>query len=129
MKSAHYNRDDKTHALNEMLSSYRATPHPSTGLAPGSIMFRSGYKKDFPRTTATDADIQSALKSDRDNRQLKGDTINASNHRVQSHITPNQLVFTRNMERRKFDPIFGPELYKVVDVKGNGVWTQSLMSD
>ena len=121
MKSAHFSRDNKTQTLNEMLSSYRATPHPSTGLAPGNVMFRSGYKKDFPRTSATEAEIETALKSDRNNRQLKGDTINSSNHRTQSDIVTNQLVFTRNMQRRKFDPIFGPELYKVVDVKGNGV--------
>ena len=121
MKSAHYSRDDKTRALNEMLSSYRATPHPSTGLAPGNIMFRSGYKKDFPRTSAKDADIKVALNADRENRKVKGETINASNHRTQCNIVPNQLVFSRNMDRKKFDPIFGPELYKVVDVKGNGV--------
>ena len=121
MKSAQYTKDDKKRVLNEMLSSYRATPHPSTGLAPGNIMFRSGYQKDFPRSKVQEAEIQAALKSDRDNRQEKSNVINASNHRKQSHIVPNQLVYTRNISRRKFDLIFGPELFKVIDVKGNGV--------
>ena len=39
MKSAHYNNSDKEEALKELLSSYRATPHPATGEAPGAILF------------------------------------------------------------------------------------------
>ena len=91
-----------------MLSSYRATPHPSTGIAPGSIMFRSRYKKDFPCVKVDDIDVQVALQSDRESRQQKGNVINASNHRMQSRVLPNQLVYIRNNQRTKFDPIFGP---------------------
>ena len=120
MKAAHHSKTSKKQALNDMLSSYRATPHPSTGIAPGNIMFRSGYKKDFPRTSSTDEEVLAALQSDRDQRQLRGSIINASNHRTLSHIQPNQLVYVRNMERRKFDPIFGPELHKVISLTGNG---------
>ncbi len=120
MKAAHYARTDKKEALNEMLSSYRATPHPSTGIPPGNIMLRSGYKKDFPRTAASEEAVKDALEADREHRQRNGDRANASNHRMRTHVTPNQLVFTRNNDRRKFDPIFGPELHKVIDVKGNG---------
>ena len=120
MKAAHHSKANKKQALNDMLSSYRATPHPSTGIAPGNIMFRSGFKKDFPRTSSTDEEIIAALQSDRDSRQLRGSTINASNHRTLSHIQPNQLVYVRNMERRKFDPLFGPELHKVISLTGNG---------
>ena len=47
MKAAHRERRDKEEDLNQMLGSYRATPHPSTGIAPGNIIFRSGYQKDF----------------------------------------------------------------------------------
>ena len=49
MKSANLSKGDKEEALNGLLAQYRATPHPATGVAPGNIMFRSGYKRDFPR--------------------------------------------------------------------------------
>ena len=35
-------------------------------------------------------------------------------------MIPNQMVIIRNINRRKFDPIFGPQLHKVIEVKGNG---------
>ena len=120
MKTAHHSKADKERALNEMLASYRATPHPSTGIAPGSVMFRSGYKKDFPRTSVSSIDVQKALQEDREGRLTKGTVINSSNHRTATCLIPNQLVYTRNTERRKFDPVFGPELHKVVHVSGNG---------
>ena len=120
MKAAHHQKTNKKQALNDMLSSYRATPHPSTGIAPGNMIFRSGYKKDFPRTTVENDVIKAALTSDREGRAQKGQLANMSNHRMHSEIVPNQMVFVRNNERKKFDPIFGPALYKVIDVKGNG---------
>ena len=103
-----------------MLSSYRATPHPSTGIAPGNIMFRAGYKKDFPRIHVDEETIKAAIGADIEERERKGREANASNHRVQTQLLPNQLVYIRNNRRNKFDPIFGPEVHKVVDVKGNG---------
>ena len=48
MKSANLNKGDKEKALNGLLAQYRATPHPATGVAPGNIMFSSGYRRDFP---------------------------------------------------------------------------------
>ena len=129
MKIAHQQRGNKKHALNQMLSSYRATPHPSTGIAPGNVMFRSGYQKDFPRTSVEDTVLKEALAADRSNRERKSDEQNASNHRMHSDIQPNQLVYTRNNNKNKFDPIFGPELHKVVDVKGNGTILLRLSDD
>ena len=129
MKAAHHSKTNKKHALNEMLSSYRATPHPSTGISPGDVVFRSGYKKDFPRSAVTEDVVKDAFKSDRENRHLKGNQANASNHRMHSLVVPNQVVFVRNNNRTKFDPIFGPQLHKVVDVKGNGTTLIRLSDD
>ena len=129
MKAAHYARKDKKEALNDMLSSYRATPHPSTGIAPGNILFRSGYKKVFPRTSASEREVKEGLQLDRERRQQRGDITNSSNHRMQTVVYPNQLVYVRNNERRKFDPLFGPELHKVIDVRGNGTTLLRLDDD
>ena len=129
MKAAHHSKTNKKHALNVMLSSYRATPHPSTGIAPGDVIFRSGYKKDFPRSGVAENVVKDALKSDRKSRQLKGHLANASNHRMHSVVATNQVVLIRNNDRRKFDPIFGPQLHRVIDVKGNGATLLRLSDD
>ena len=120
MKAAHNSRGDKKESLNQMLSSYRATPHPSNGIAPDNIMLRSGYQKDFPRIKVDESTIKAALSADREERDCRARETNTSNHRMQSDLQPNQLVYIRNNTRNKFDPIFGPELHKVVDLKGNG---------
>ena len=129
MKTAHYNRSDKGQALDEMLSTYRATPHPSTGLPPGEMLFRSGYKRDFPRREPNQQKIEDAIVKDRQDRQLRSNYMNTSKHRRQSHLAPNDLVYVRNMVRNKFDPLFGPELHKVIDVKGNGTTLLRLADD
>ena len=54
LKAAYYNRDSAQQAIDEMLKSYRSTPHPATGVAPGDILFRHGYQTDFPRKSYTD---------------------------------------------------------------------------
>ncbi len=129
MKAAHSSRGNKDEALNQMLSNYRATPHPSTGIAPGNIMFHSGYRKDFPRIKVNENSIEAALSADREERERRALETNKSNHRTPSNLQPNQLVFIRNNKRNKFDPIFGPELHKVVDLKGNGVVLLRLSDD
>ena len=129
MKAAHNSRENKADTLNQMLSNYRATPHPSTGIAPGSIMFRSGYRKDFPRVKVSDSTIEAALNADREERDRRARETNQSNHRSPSHLQPDQLVFIRNNKRNKFDPIFGPELHKVIHLKGNGAILLRLSDD
>ena len=61
MKAAHYGKGDKEKALRELLSSYRATPHPATGVAPGALLMRSGYKKDFPRKAISEKEALAAI--------------------------------------------------------------------
>ena len=49
---------------------------------------------------------------------------------MQTVLYPNnQLVYVRNNERRKFDPLFGPQLHKVIDVRGNGTTLLRLDDD
>ena len=84
MKAAFYNNSDKDEALNEVLKSYRSTPHPATGEAPGTILFRSGYKSDFPRKEIDDAAVDPAFHQDHDKKLIRGRNVNASKHRLRS---------------------------------------------
>ena len=85
------------------------------------MLFRSGYKKDFPRIEVNNNDVIAALAQDRERREERGKTINSSNHRMHTAVVPNQIVLVRNNNSNKFDQVFGPVLHKVVDVIGNEV--------
>ena len=117
MKAAHFNKQNKDEALNQMLSNYRATPHPSTGLPPGDVMFRSGYKKDFPRQTTGAKLIKESLKKDQAKREEKSTVINSSNHRTQTNVSPGDQV------------IFGPDIHKFVEIRGNEIILIHLSDD
>ena len=47
MKIANYTRQSEDEALCELLVNYRDTPHPATGIAPGSRLFRDGLPTSF----------------------------------------------------------------------------------
>ena len=79
--------------------------------------------------SVSEREVHDALEADREELLCKGNAINTSNHRTATAICSNQLVFVRNNDRRKFDPIFGPEVYKVIDVRGNGVTLLRLLDD
>ncbi|XP_065060623.1 uncharacterized protein K02A2.6-like [Rhopilema esculentum] len=126
LKAAHFNKKDKHTAIKEVLATYRATPHPATGVPPGDLLLRSGYRKDFPRRQLTEQQIREAQMQDRAQYMSREDQMNRSTHRKKSIYTPGDLVYIRNMQRCKFDPIFGPELYKVLCTEGSGLLLESL---
>ena len=126
LKAAHFNKKDKHTAIKEVLATYRATPHPATGVPPGDLLLRSGYRKDFPRRQLTEQQIREAQMQDRAQRMSREDQMNRSTHRKKSIYTPGDLVYIRNMQRCKFDSIFGPELYKVLCTEGSGLLLESL---
>ena len=120
MKTAFYNKTDRQQALNNLLSTYRATPHPSTGVPPGNILFRSGYKKDFPRKELSNQMLVEVQDRNKAQRKAREHRMNISNHRCRSTILPGDIVYTRNMIRNKFQPLFGPELYEVIEISNYG---------
>ena len=77
----------------------------------------------------SEKEVHVAVEADREERLCRGNTINTSNHRTATAVCPNQLVFVRNNDCRKFDPIFGPEVHKVIDIQGNGVTLLRLSDD
>ena len=124
MKSVHYNNSDKEEALKELLSSYRATPHPATGEAPGAILFRSGYRHDFPRKTLTEQEVNEASIRDENQRILREQVMNKSSHRTKSKYLVGDRVYKRNPVRNKFQPNFGPDTYKIVCIGRGGATLQ-----
>ena len=119
MKIAHYQNQDKTFALNDLLASYRATPHPATGHKPGDLIFQHGYSHQFPPVTPPQNIIPDAHQNDILQRLKRQERINSSIHRKTSNIKPGDTVIIKNQHRqRKFHPYFGPEQYKVISKAG-----------
>ena len=66
-------------AVDELLSDYRFTPHPATGLAPGDMLFRGGYHTKFPkRPPAVEPQISVAKKRDSDHKNAANGKQNFS---------------------------------------------------
>ena len=121
MKAANYNKESKETILNSLLSAYRATPHPATGISPGDFIFRHGYRKDFPKySIIAEDDIQQAVIKDHEEKERRADKQNSSRHRKKSEIKVGDIVYTRNVPITKFQPLFGPESYIVTEVSNGG---------
>ena len=64
-------------AIGDLLSDYRSTPHPATGVAPGNMLFHGGYNSIFPRTPgATKQVIEEARLQDTKRKQDANERIN-----------------------------------------------------
>ena len=126
MKAAHFNGDPEQSALNSLLSGYRSTPNIATGVTPGNMMLRKGYRASFPRTKITDAQVAEARSKDHSQRLKRKADTNLSTHRNPSHFQPGQLVLIRNHCRiKKFEPMFLRTPYTICEVDGKGLLLRS----
>ena len=120
LKIANLEGKDHETAVNQLLASYRATPHSATNMAPGDIMFRHGYGGSFPKTTIpSDKDVERAIWHDQEQREIRD--LDKNRNRRRPSIQVDDTVMARNNVRRKFEPVFGPEEYTVTTVSKGGV--------
>ena len=120
MKAAHAEGENKSKALNSFLARYRATPHSSTGIAPGDILFRHGYGQDFPKNAIPDDQaINAGLKRSQEHRERLDKEINSTRH--DDHYEIGEEVFTKNNNRTKFEPMYGPNPMTVTETGKGGV--------
>ena len=124
MKTAFSLNQDKEKALNDFLSSYRATPHSSTGIAPGDILFRHGYGNEFPRLPAPeDKCVRASVELAEHGRQTRDAELNLTRRKEEYQI--GDQVMTRNDGAKKFDPKFGPTPMTVTTVERGGIQCQA----
>ena len=121
MKIAHDSKTNEKEALQTLLSNYRNTPHPSTGISPSSMLFRDGQRSIFPRVTVTEDEVKEARNRDLSLKQRQQQKINAGKFKTDSNFTVGEHVLIRNYRKqRKFDPIFLPDDYVIIDIADNG---------
>ena len=125
LKAAYFNRDNAQQALDELLKAYRSTPHPATDAAPGSILFRKGYKTDFPRTILDDEMVEIARENDKQQKAERKEKTNSSNRRKTMAIAPGDKVIVKDYTRsKKFDPVYDLEPFTVIADDGKGLLLQ-----
>ena len=120
MKSAFHCHSDRNTALNDLLQSYRSTPHPATGQPPGAMMMRSGYRTDFPPTPLSDLQCEAAYIRDQQQKSDRVDNVNSSKYRVPSPLRVGDQVYVRNIRTSKFQPLFGPAVFTILEIAHGG---------
>ena len=109
MKAAYSQNLDKKATLDDFLATYRATPHTSTGLAPGDVLFRHGFGRDFPkRRTIDDDEVRTAVEKAQMARQERDEELNLTRRREEYSV--GDQILTRNNTRNKFDQNLDPIL-------------------
>ncbi|ESP03022.1 hypothetical protein LOTGIDRAFT_156980 [Lottia gigantea] len=108
-------------ALSQLLSNYRDTPHPATGIAPSSMLFRDGHQSVFPRMTVSDSQVKEARHRDGLIKHRRAEKINDSKYRYQSLFKIGDRALLRNYNKTsKFHPTFLPDSCKVTHVDDTG---------
>ena len=120
MKIAHASHTREDEALQTLLSNYRNTPHPATGISPASMLFRDGVRSVFPRQVASEKEVQAARTRDLDQKKAHQEKVNSGKFRISSHYALGETVLVRNYKKtRKFEPVFLPQQFVIVDISDN----------
>ena len=122
LKAAYYNRDSAQLALDELLMAYRSTPHPATKSTPGDLLFRHGYRSDFPKTAGNAEEVQVAGEHDKRQKQDRKAKVNSSSKRIPMKVKAGDKVLLKAYPKgSKFQPVFSEEVYEVVQIEEKGV--------
>ena len=120
VRTAHIENRDWKRALDNFLLSYRATPHPSTGVAPAHLMYPGRrYKTRLPCHSSPS--ISKAAVEDFNRRAMKSAKQYADQrrHTQQSNISVGDTVLVRQKKHNKLSSFYNPLPYKVTSMKGS----------
>ena len=110
MKIAHYEHQNKETVLNQLLTSYQATPHIATDQTLGNLFFQLDYQHNFhtakPPTSnyIKEAHATAAAKQ----------KLNASRISKISCMEPGQLILVKHFKCDKFHSYCHPQQCKVL---------------
>ena len=120
MKVAHHNRLDKKQELRKFIKEYRATPHPSTGVAPGDVIFRSGYNTGRPSAPPPSNILEVVKLADARSKLKNRNYVNNKRFTRRRQLIQGDWVLLKHDRRtRKFEPYYEREPYIITDIKGD----------
>ena len=121
MKISSQNKNSESEVLTQLLSNYRDTPHPATGITPNDMMFRDSPQSIFPRRSISEQHIVRARARDADIKHSRQQRINSGKYRQQSTFRVGDLVLIRNYEKTsKYDPLFQYSPLTITDIHNDG---------
>ena len=121
MKIAARNKKGEAEALTQLLSNYRDTPHPATGLTPNDMFFRNSPQTIFPRRTISEHAVHEARTRDANSKHTRQEKINSNKYRCRSTFQVGDEVLIRNYEKTsKFDPLFQYCPLTITSIHNNG---------
>ena len=131
MKIGHANKIAEKETLSSFLVSYRDTPHSSTGVSPAAMLFRDGYRSQFPHNKLTESAVLHARSQDRSIKNARKSKFNSARHTAYSPIQQGDHVLVRNYRKKsKFHPEYLPDIHLVMDVtEGNIFIIQNLTNN
>ena len=78
MKIASHNKVPEREALQQLLTNYRDTPHPATGIAPSAMLFRDPPNSSYTRISISEDGVKEARARDTKLRSIRERHINSS---------------------------------------------------
>ena len=121
LKIANRNQQNKESAIRELLLAYRTTPHPATGLSPGEMLFRHGYRGAYPnRKMCSNEDFDATVDKMKKDKNERCEKINSSVKRKDHHFKVGQWVLISRKQRRKFDPLHHEEPWIIETLNKTG---------
>ena len=121
LRIANRNNQNKESAIRDLLLAYRTTPHPATGLSPGEMLFRHGYRGAYPnRKSCTNEAFDEAVDKMKKDKVERCHKINSSIRRKDHCFEVGQWVLISRKQRRKFDPLYHEEPWIIETLNKTG---------
>ena len=120
IRTAHIENKDWKSALNSFLMAYRATPHPSTGVAPADLLYPGRrFKTLLPcqpnagdRTSNVDKFHERAMARSKAYQDARRNTRHSS-------LTLGDTVLVRQQKRNKLTSYYNPKPLQITAIKGS----------
>ncbi|MCG8046730.1 MAG: RNase H-like domain-containing protein [Candidatus Thiodiazotropha endolucinida] len=118
IKTAVIEGQDYKQEMNKFLINFRACPHPSTGMAPGTIMFNRPVKTFLPQFSVKRSDKQ-IRNRDRNTKLKRKVYADRRTGAKQSTTKPGDTVLVKQPKKNKLTPPFHPNPGTIIQKKGS----------
>ena len=110
-------------AIQEMLTGYRSTPHPATGIAPyEALMNRQVRTKLDHQTRESSENARDTAINERDERYKEKLKQNAENRNTKAHnFIVGDHVLLKQKKRNKWSTAYEPAFYTVIRTDGSSI--------
>ena len=121
---AHIQGGDSNAAIQEMLTGYRSTPHPATGVTPYEALMNRQVrtKLDHQTTESNHESARDSAVNKRDKEYKQKTKQNAQNKNTKQHnFTIGDHVLLKQKKTNKWSTAFEPAFYTITQIDGSRI--------